>query len=264
MSLSNMNNELLSIEDAAQHLGVNPVTVQRWCRDDALPSLSIGGSWRIRRSVLEELLEQGKRSPTLVDRLQTFLEIPDNVLVIAQNQQLMRDLDVAFLKVGDARGGTLAKYYDDAMESADELRSYFEREGLELARLEEEGRFRLVAQGTLEGDRTDALRRLMDEEGSKERSMWANFNLSEQVDVEEALRQQEQLTQFVEDKALVVKTTALEELTDEWPGSLFRRAELIHSGTVWPQSRGWRSDACCPHLLRPKHLHRRLHRRGGV
>jgi excisionase family DNA binding protein len=200
-----MNNELLSIEDAAQHLGVDPVTVQRWCRDDALPSLSIGGSWRIRRSVLEELLEQGKRSHTLVDRLQIFLEISDNVLVIAQNQQLM---------------------------------PYFEREGLELARLEEEGRFRLVAQGTLEGDRTDALRRLMDEEGSKGRSMWANFNLSEQVDVEEALRQQEQLTQFVEDKALVVKTTALEELTDEWPGSLFRRAELIHSGTVWLSESG--------------------------
>ena len=205
MSLSNMNNELLSIEDAAQHLGVDPVTVQRWCRDDALPSLSIGGSWRIRRSVLEELLEQGKRSHTLVDRLQIFLEISDNVLVIAQNQQLM---------------------------------PYFEREGLELARLEEEGRFRLVAQGTLEGDRTDALRRLMDEEDSKGRSMWANFNLSEQVDVEEALRQQEQLTQFVEDKALVVKTTALEELTDEWPGSLFRRAELIHSGTVWLSESG--------------------------
>jgi len=193
---------------------------------------------RIRRSVLEEFLEQGKRSHTLVDELQTFLEIPDNVLVIAQNQQLMRDLDVAFFKVGDARGGTLAKYYDDAMESADELHSYFEGEGLELARLEEEGRFRLVAQGTLEGDRTDALRRLMDEEGSKGRSIWANFNLTEQVDVEEALRQQEQLTQFVEDKALVVKTTALEGLTDEWPGSLLRRAELIHSGTVWLSESG--------------------------
>jgi len=238
MSLSNANDELLRLEDVAQRLGVDPVTVQRWCCDEALPSLRIGRSSRIRRSVLEELLEQGKCSQTLVDRLQTFLEIPDNVLAIAQNQQLMRDLDVAFFKVGDARGGTLAKYYDDEMESADELRSYFEREGLELARLEEEGRFRLIAQGTLEGDRTETLRRLMDDEGSKGRSMWANFNLSEQVEINAALRQQEQLTQFVEDKALVVKTTALERLTDEWPGSLFRRAELIHSGTVWLSESG--------------------------
>jgi len=152
MSLSDANDELLGVEDVAQRLGVDALIVQRWCRDEALPSLRIGRSWRIRRSVLEELLEQGKRSHTLVDRLQTFLEIPDNVLVIAQNQPLMRDLDVAFFKVGDAKGGTLAKYYDDAMESAEELRSYFEREGLELARLEEEGRFRLVAQGTLKGD----------------------------------------------------------------------------------------------------------------
>src|SRR4051812_34807386 len=210
MSLPEANSELLRVEEAAQHLGVDPDTVQQWCRDGALPCLRSGNSWRIRRSALEESrLGQGNRSNTLVGELEPFLEIPDNVLVIAQNQQLMRDFDVAFFKVGDARGGILAKYYDDEMESAEELRSYFEREGLELARLEEEGRFRLVAQGSLEGDRTDALQRLLDEEGSKGRSVWVNFNLNQQVDLDAALRQQEQLTQFVEDKALVVKTSAL-------------------------------------------------------
>lgn len=234
MSLLDANNELLRIEDAAQYLGVDTVTIQQWCRDGALQCSRVGRSWRIRRSVLEKsLLGQGNRSQTLVGRLEPFLEIPDNVLAIAQNQRLMRDLDVAFFKVGDAKGGTLAKYYDEQMESTDELRSYFEREGLELARLEQEGRFRLVAQGALEGDRTDELRRLMDEEGSKGRSIWANFNLNEQVDLDAALSQQEQLTQFVEDKALVVKTTALERATDEWPVSLLGRAELIHSGTLW-------------------------------
>jgi hypothetical protein len=164
--------------------------------------------------------------------------MPDNILVIVQNQQLMRDLDVAFFKLGDARGGTLVKYYDDEMESADELRSHSEREGLELTRLEEEGRFRLVAQGTLDGDRTDALRHFVEEEGSQGRSMWANFNLTQQVDADAALRQQEQLAEFVEDKALVVKTSALERVTDKWPDSLFRRAQLIHSGTVWLSESG--------------------------
>ena len=182
MSLSDANNEQLSIEDAAQCLGIDSVTVQKWCRDGALPCSRLEGSWRIRRSVLEEsLLGQGKRSQALVGRLEPFLEMPDNVLVIAQNHQLMRELDVAFFKVGDAKGGILAKYYVEQMESADELRSHFEREGLELAHLEQEGRFHLVAQGTLEGDRTDALRRLTEEEGSKGRSIWANFNLNEQV-----------------------------------------------------------------------------------
>src|SRR5215207_1008761 len=75
MSLSDANNELLRVEDAAQHLGVDPVTVQQWCRDGALPCSRVGRSWRIRRSVLEESpLRQGNRSQSLVERLETFLE----------------------------------------------------------------------------------------------------------------------------------------------------------------------------------------------
>ena len=59
------------------------------------------------------------------------------------------------------------------------------------------------------------------------------------MDLDAILKQQEQLAQFAEDnKALEVKTTALERVTDEWPGSLFRRAELIHSGTVWLSESG--------------------------
>ena len=236
MSLSNANNELLNVEDAARYLGVEPVIVQQWCHDGALPSLRIGRSWRIRRSVLEEsLLGRDKRFQTLVGRLDHLLEIPDNVLAIAQNQGLMRDLDAAFFKVADARGGTMAKYYDESMESANELRSYFESE--------EKGRFHLVAQGGFEGSRADELQRLMSEKRSEGRSIWVNFNLNEQVDLDAALRQQEQLTQFAKDKALVVKTTALERATDEWPGSLLRRAELIHSGTLRLSESGLASDA---------------------
>src|SRR5918998_4161229 len=114
MSLSEANSELLRVEDAAQHLGVDPVTVQQWCREGVLQCSRIGNSWRIRRSVLEKPpLGEDNRSQSLVQRLESFLEIPDNVLTIAQNQQLMRNLDVAFFKVADARGGILAKYYDD-------------------------------------------------------------------------------------------------------------------------------------------------------
>jgi excisionase family DNA binding protein len=236
--LPQANDELLGAEEVAQHLGVDHITVQRWCRDGELPCTRIGRSWGIRRGALEAFLKRSERSNTLAGKLRDFLEMPDNVLAIAQHRQLMRELDVAFFKVGDARGGTLAKYYDERMESAEELRSCFEREGLELARLEEEGRFRLVAQDTLEGDRTEALRRLMHEEGSKGRSIWANFNLNEQVDLGAALRQQEQLARFVEDKALVVKTSTLESVSEEWPGSLFRRAQLIHTGTLWLSESG--------------------------
>jgi hypothetical protein len=183
-------------------------------------------------------VRRSERSNTLTGQLRTFFDVPDNVLAIAQNQELLRDLDIAFFKVGEAMGGTLVKYYDEEIESADELRSYFERGGLELRRLEEEGRFRLVAQGTLEGDQIDTLWRLMDEEGFKGRSIWANFNLNEQVDLDAALRQQEQMAQFVEDKALVVKLSVLERAVDEWPDTLLRRAELMRTGTLWLSESG--------------------------
>src|SRR4051794_23905310 len=202
MSLSDRNSQLLRVEEAAQYLGADPVTIQKWCRDGALPCSRIDSSWYIRWEALEKLGRRSERSDTLTEQLRMFFEVPDNVLAISQDRKLMRELDLAFFRVGEARGAILAKYYDEQIESAEELRSYFEREGLEVPHLEEEGRFRLVAQGDLEDERVDILRRLMDEEGSKGRSIWANFNLVEQVDLDEALRQQEQLAWFVKDKAL--------------------------------------------------------------
>jgi hypothetical protein len=36
----------------------------------------------------------------------------------------------------------------------------------------------------------------------------------------------------------VVKTAVLEEVTDEWPGKMLRRAQLAHSGTIWVSNLG--------------------------
>jgi hypothetical protein len=36
----------------------------------------------------------------------------------------------------------------------------------------------------------------------------------------------------------VGKTAVLEEVTDEWPGKMLRRAQLAHSGTVGSRTRG--------------------------
>jgi excisionase family DNA binding protein len=44
MSLSDVRSELLRVEDAAQYLEADPVTVQKWCRDGALPCLRVGKS----------------------------------------------------------------------------------------------------------------------------------------------------------------------------------------------------------------------------
>ena len=188
------NDRLLSVEDAARRLEVSPITVQRWCGDGSLPCLSIGGLWRIRSPALEGFLSPGERDEPLAERLRGFLEVPDNVLGIAQDEELIRKLDAAFFLVGDARGGMLVKYYNEELDSAEGLRSDFEREGLEVSRLEGEGRLRIVAQGTLSGgDRSGELRRLAGEEASEGRSVWANFNWNDQVDLDTALSQQEEL-----------------------------------------------------------------------
>jgi excisionase family DNA binding protein len=227
------NSELLSVEDAAQRLEVSPFTLQRWCRDGNLPCLKVGRRWRIRRSALEEFLRQGERHESLAERLRHFLEVPDNVLAIAQNHELMRKLDAAFFMVADTRGGALAKYYDEELDSVDNLRSAFEHEGLGVSRLEEEGRLQFTALSTLEGERTETLRPLISEETSEGRSVWASFNWSERIDVDEALSQQEELSQLVEDSRFVAMTAMLEQVVDDWPGTLLREAQVLHSATLW-------------------------------
>ncbi len=144
--------DLLDTEDVAGYLGVSPVTVWRWCRDGSLPCMKIGRSWRIRRSALEDFLERSERSETLAERLRTFLEVPDNVLGIAQNRELLHRLDAAFFRVGEVHGGTLVKYYrQEPEETVEKLRDQFERHGLEVGRLEEEGRFQLIGESAPTG-----------------------------------------------------------------------------------------------------------------
>jgi excisionase family DNA binding protein len=97
--------ELLAVADVAGMLGVKDSTVYRWCSEGKLPCLKIGYHWRIRREVLEDFLKQSERPGTLVGQLDSFLRVPDNVLAIAQNIDILHRLDAAFFRVGEARGG---------------------------------------------------------------------------------------------------------------------------------------------------------------
>ena len=231
--------ELLDAEDVAEYLGVNPVTIWRWCRDGSLPCLKIGRSWRIRRETLESFLEQSERSESLVGRLRSFLEVPDNVLAVAQNREMMHRLDAAFFRVGEARGGMLTKYTGgESWDSLDDARTELERQGLEVTRLEKEGRFRFTSEPDPHAGRVEELRRLLSEEVKGARSLWVSFNWAEQVDLDTALMQQRDLREIVEEGQSVVKTAVLEEIVDEWPGKLLRRAQHAHSGTIWLSNAG--------------------------
>jgi excisionase family DNA binding protein len=226
-------NALLSAVDVAQQLGVKETTVWRWCREGNLPCLKVGKYWRVRRGAFEEFLRHSERSTTLVGQLSSFLEVPDNVLAIAQNLDLLHRLDAAFFRVGDAHDGLLVKFYGGEENSEDELRADFQRNGLEVERLEREGRLLMrPEEDPLGGRRGEALGRLLDEEGGEGRTVWASFNWVVPVELEAALEQQQKLTELVDARHLVVKTAALEEALEEWPTSALRRVQSSHSGII--------------------------------
>lgn len=247
--------ELLSVEEVAAYLGVGNVTVHRWCRDGSLPCLKIGRQWRIRRQVLEEFLEERERPTTLTGRLRSFLEVPDNVLAVSQNLELMHRLDAAYFQVGAARGGMLVKYHADggsgsgapdggAPDEGDaemdpaELSARLERHGLEARQLEGEGRLRFLPDRSEPGERVDQLAQLLAEPSAQGRPIWAAFNWDKRMDLEKAIDQQRRLTRLVEDSPLVVKTTVLEETLDEWPVGGERRAQLRHSSVILLSTEG--------------------------
>src|ERR687893_1683725 len=118
--------ELLGAEEVAGLLGVKQTTVYKWCKEGKLTCLKVGKHWRVRREALEDFLRRSERSTTLVGQLRSFLQVPDNVLAIAQNIDILHRLDAAFFQVGEAQGGLLVKFYGGGGYSGDELRARLE------------------------------------------------------------------------------------------------------------------------------------------
>jgi excisionase family DNA binding protein len=226
--------ELLAAADVAGMLGVKESTVYRWCSEGKLPCLKIGYHWRIRRGVLEDFLKQRERPRTLVGQLDSFLRVPDSVLVIAQNIDILHRLDAAFFRVGEARGALLIKFYAGEEHSEEELLSDFEQNGLEAGRLKRQGRLLMRAEEEpSSGSRWRQLNQLIEEKGVGEgRTVWASFDWVKPVELETALEQQRQLSELVDASQLVVKTAAIEEAIEEWGVSQLRRVQSTHSAMI--------------------------------
>src|ERR671919_2149464 len=225
--------ELLAAAEVAELIGIKESTIYRWCSEGKLPCLKIGNHWRIRRGVLEDFLKESERPGTLVGQLGSFLRVPDSVLAIAQNIDILHRLDAAFFRVGEARGGLLIKFYAGEEHSEEELLSDFEQNGLEAGRLKRQGRLLMRAEEEpSSGSRWRQLGQLIEEKGGFGHTVWASFDWVKPLELETALEQQRQLSELVEARRLVVKTAAIEEAIEEWTASQLRRVRSVHSALI--------------------------------
>jgi excisionase family DNA binding protein len=227
-----LEKELLAATDVAGMIGVKETTVYKWCKEGKLPCLKVGKHWRIRREALEDFLKRSERPRTLVGQLDSFLRVPDNVLAIVQNIDILHRLDAAFFRVGEAGGGLLVKFYPGEEHSEGELIADLQRNGLEASRLQRERRFLMIPEEEpLGGTRGEQLGRLIEEAGAG-RTVWASFDWVRPVELNTALEQQEQLSELVDARQLVVKTAAIEEAIEEWTASQLRRVQSAHSAII--------------------------------
>ena len=231
--------ELLAATDIAEMVGVKETTVYKWCKEGKLPCLKVGKHWRIRREALENFLRESERPRTLAGQLDSFLRVPDSVLAIAQNVDILHRLDAAFFQVGEARGGLLVKFYAGEEHSEEELLADFEENGLEARHLKQKGRLLMRAEEEpLGGTRADQLRRLIQEEGGEESSVWTSFNWVRSIELQTALEQQRRLTALIDASQLVIKPAAIEEAIDEWTPSELRRVQSAHSAIILASEEG--------------------------
>lgn len=224
--------ELLGVEDVADRLGVQPTTVHRWCRDGRLQCLKPGKAWRIRATSLEAFLEQGERPRTLRDHLRTFIRVPDHLVGLAEDAALMQRLDAAFFRVGEARGASLVKFLGGESALIETFRQNFRRHGLDIDRLEAEGRFVWSPAIASAQQRDDALGQLLAGARQEGQLVWACCNWTRPVDLELMLAQQEQLMTLVDPSRLVFKTTAVEAVMDDWTPATLRQAQAVQRGLV--------------------------------
>ena len=104
-----MQRDLLSVEEVAEYLGVNPVTVYRWCREGQLPCVRIGKFWRVRRQALDVFLQDSERPAVLSERLRPVLAVlPAHVAVVDKTGTIIT-VNEAWMAFAEANEGNLRK-----------------------------------------------------------------------------------------------------------------------------------------------------------
>lgn len=99
--------------------------------------------------------------------MSSFLRVPDNVLAVAEDLDLLHRLDAAFFRVGEARGRLLVKFFGGEDGPPDKLLARFEENGLAAGRLQREGRLLMRSDENPVEGRGDRLGRLLEEGGRR-------------------------------------------------------------------------------------------------
>ena len=55
-----LNDNWISIVDAASYLGVKVVTLRKWIKENKIPAHKIGKLWKFKKSELDDWVESGK------------------------------------------------------------------------------------------------------------------------------------------------------------------------------------------------------------
>ena len=76
------------------------------------------------------------------------------------------------------------------------------------------------------------LRHLLDVGQAAGRTVWVSFNWTKRVDLATSLAQQEALADAVGDNRVVVKTSVLEAVADQWSPSELRQAQRLYRGQI--------------------------------
>lgn len=55
--MENETNDIMTIEEVAQYLKLQPQTVYKWAQEGQIPAAKLGKEWRFRRSLLDEWID---------------------------------------------------------------------------------------------------------------------------------------------------------------------------------------------------------------
>jgi excisionase family DNA binding protein len=225
-----MMDELLGVETVADYLGVRPATIYRWCREGSLACVKLGKTWRIRRTALEAFLAHRERPQTLVDHLRSFVTVPDELAIIADDETLLTRVDAALLTLGARQGGVLVKYTSGETRSLPELRQGLRAHGLAVERLEAEGRFHWDAASASPAARVGLIRQVLAEAAG--RSVWVSLDWTTRVELATMQQALRVLVNLGSGSALVVKTAVLASIVETWSAAEQQHLPRTHSGLI--------------------------------